>query len=60
MNVTNDPSDGSLLLVRQIAIVKGKVEMLYAGLLARPFAIPISQPTNRSLRVFYRNLSRGS
>ena len=40
VNVTNDPSDGSLLLVRQLAIVKGKLEMLDAGLLTRPIAIP--------------------
>ena len=40
VNVTNDLSNCSLLLVRQIAIVKGKLEMLDAGLLARPIAIP--------------------
>ena len=40
VNVTNDPSNGSYLLVLQIAIAKGKVEMLDAGLLTRPIVIP--------------------
>ena len=39
VNGTNDPSGGSLLFFRQVAIVKGKVEMPHAGLLSRPIAI---------------------
>ena len=51
VNVTNDPSDGSFLLVRRIAIVKGKVEMLDAGLLTRPIAIPHFATHESSLEV---------
>ena len=51
MNVTDDPMDGSLLLVRQIKIVKGKVEMLHARLLACPIAIPHFAAHKSSLEV---------